>query len=296
MTIFAVIRRRSGTDLSNGCGGGSEPAAPPLPSFSEVRVDGVEILPEAIAYEIQHHPAPDAETAWRSAASALVIRELLLREARRCRLEALPETDEAGRSETEEDALIRTLIEEAVAPEFPAEEECRRFYEARRDRFRTPDLFEAAHILLEPEGDDAEAWAAAEAQAWAVIAEIGDDTAAFAAAARDLSACPSAQQDGSLGQISRGDLLPAVQAALEALPERTIKRTPVRSPHGWHVIRLHRRIAGRALPYEAVAKKITETLAARSWSLSASRLVAALAAEARIEGITLDPAGTVGAG
>jgi len=261
-----------------------------------VRVDGVEISPEVIAQEIQHHPAPDAETAWLGAARALVIRELLLREARRRGLEVFAEADEEGRSETEEDALIRTLLDEAVDPELPADEECRRFYEARRDRFRTPDLFEAAHILLEPEDDGAEAWATAETQAWAVIASVGDDAAAFAEAAREVSACPSAQQDGSLGQISRGELLPAVQAALEALSEGTIRRDPVRSPHGWHVIRLHRRIPGRHLPYEAVARKIAETLGARSWSLAASRLVAALAAQAHIEGVTLAPVDNIGAG
>ena len=48
---------------TGGCGGGPEPLLPPPPTFGEVRVNGVEIPPELIAQEIQHHPAPDAETA-----------------------------------------------------------------------------------------------------------------------------------------------------------------------------------------------------------------------------------------
>jgi peptidyl-prolyl cis-trans isomerase C len=278
-----------------GCGG-PEPALPPPPSFGEVRVDGVEIPPEAIAQEIQHHPAPDAETAWREAARALVVRELLLAEARRRGIEPDPETDEAGRSESDDDALVRALLDETVEPEEAGEAECRRFFEARRERFRTPDLFEVAHVLIAPEDDDAAAWDAAEAQARAVIAEVGDDPAAFAEAARELSACPSATQDGALGQVRRGELLPVVQAALEAIPEGTTKREPVRSPHGWHVLRLHRRHAGRVLPFEAVAGKIAETLGARSWSLAATRYVAALAARAEIEGVTVEPAADPGAG
>lgn len=274
-----------------GCGGGGfAPRMPPPPTFSEVRVNGVEIEPEAIASEIQHHPAPDAETAWREAARALAIRELLLQEARRRGLEAEPEADEAGRMECDDDALIRALLDEAVEPELPGEEECRRYYDARRERFRTPDLFEAAHVLIEPEGDDGDAWAAAEAQARAVIAEVGDDPAAFAEAARELSACPSSRQDGSLGQVRRGELLPAVQAALEAIPEGTVRREPVRSPHGWHAIRLHRRIEGQVLPFEAVQGKIGEMLGARSWTLAASRYVAALAEAAEVEGIEIEPA------
>ena len=53
---------------TGGCSGGPEPPIPPPPTFAEVRVNGVEITPEAIAEEIQHHPAPDAETAWIEAA------------------------------------------------------------------------------------------------------------------------------------------------------------------------------------------------------------------------------------
>ncbi len=69
---------------------------------------------------------------------------------------------EDGRSlEVEEDALIRTLLEEDVVPVEPGEEECLRYYQANADRFRTPDLFEAAHILIEPDGDGDGAWAAA---------------------------------------------------------------------------------------------------------------------------------------
>ena len=85
-----------GACASGGCGG-PEPMLPPPPSFGEVRVNGVEIAPEAIAREIQHHPAPDAETAWIEAARALAVRELLLQEALRLGLEAEPETDDAGR-------------------------------------------------------------------------------------------------------------------------------------------------------------------------------------------------------
>jgi peptidyl-prolyl cis-trans isomerase C len=277
-----------GACQQGGCGG-TAPRLPPPPSFTEVRVNGVEIAPEAIAQEIQHHPAPDADTAWREAARALAIRELLLQEARRLEIEAEPEADEAGGVESGPDALIRALLDEEVSPEIPGETECRRFYEARQDGFKTPDLFEPAHILIEPTGEDEAAWAAANTRARAIIAGVQDDPRAFAEAARELSACPSGHQDGSLGQVHRGDLIAPVQAALDVLADGETAREPVRSRFGWHVIRLHRRIPGRTLPFEAVSAKIAETLGARSWSLAATRYVAALTAGARIEGVTIEP-------
>ncbi|HLS67981.1 MAG TPA: peptidylprolyl isomerase [Kiloniellales bacterium] len=278
---------------SGGCGSPSPSLDPRLqpapPSFGTVLVNGVEIEPEAIAREIQHHPAESGEAAWQGAARALAVRELLLQEARRRGVEPDPETDDAGRSELEEDALIRCLLEQQVEPAAAGEEECRRYYEANTHRFRTPDLFEPSHILIEPEGAEQDAWAAAEAEARAIAFEVGNSPEAFAAAAREFSKCPTAHQNGSLGQIRRGELVPAVQEALEKLPEGTTARDPVRSRFGWHVIRLQRRVEGHTLPFEVVKDKIADMLDARAWAVAAARYTADLARAARIEGVLVDP-------
>lgn len=273
---------------TGGCGGGPEPLIPPPPTFGEVWVNGIEIPPEEIAQEIQHHPAPDAETAWVEAARALAVRELLLQQARRLGFAAEPSTDEAGRTEIEEDALIQALLEQEVEPAEPGEAECRRYYDANVDRFRTPELFEAAHILVEPEGADEQAWASALERARDIIREIGEDAGAFAAAARVHSGCASSQQDGSLGQIRRGELVPEVQAGLEALADGTTGRDPIRSRFGWHILRLHRRIEGRTMAFDMVRDRIADMLEARSWSVEAARYVARLAAENQIEGIRIE--------
>lgn len=273
---------------TSGCGG-PEPLLPPPPTFGEVRVNGIEIAPEAIAREIQHHPAPDAETAWVEAARALVVRELLLQEARRLDLEAEALADDQGRSETEDDALVRALLEQAIQPAAPGESECRRYYEANVERFRTPELLEAAHILVEPEGDSEAAWSEAQRKAELLIAEIGNDEARFAAAARAHSACASAQQDGSLGQVRRHELVPEVYDALAALSDGTTAPEPVRSRYGWHVLRLHRSIEGRTMPFEIARERIADMLEARSWSLEATRYVARLGQAADVQGVLLQP-------
>lgn len=272
---------------TGGCGGGPEPVMPPPPTFGEVRVNGVEIMPEAIAQEIQHHPAPDAETAWTEAARALAVKELLLQEARRLGLKSDPELDEAGRAEADDDALVRSLLEQAVSPAEAGEKECRRFYEACQDRFRTPDLFDAAHILIEPVSDDEAGWAAAAARAREIAQQIGNDAKAFAAAARASSGCASAQQDGSLGQIRRGELVESIQRGLEALDDGQTASEPVQSRFGWHVLRLQRRIPGRTIPFEMARDRIADTLEARSWSIESARYVAGLAVRGSIEGVVI---------
>lgn len=272
---------------TGGCGGGPEPVMPPPPTFGEVRVNGVEIMPEAIAQEIQHHPAPDAETAWTEAARALAVKELLLQEARRLGVKSDPELDEAGRAEAEDDALVRSLLERAVLPAEAGETECRRFYDACQDRFRTPDLFDAAHILIEPTSDDKAGWAAAAERAREIARQVGNDAKTFAAAARAFSGCASAQQDGSLGQIRRGELVESIQHGLEALGDGQTASEPVRSRFGWHVLRLQRRIAGRTIPFEMARDRIADTLEARSWSIESARYVAGLAARGSIEGVVI---------
>jgi peptidyl-prolyl cis-trans isomerase C len=103
----------------------------------EVSVNGIVIPRDMIAREVQHHPASKPVEAWLSAARALVVHELLLQQARRIGIAASPLSDEHGRRETEEDALIRQLVESEVRTPEPDKETCQRYYEQRKRLFRS---------------------------------------------------------------------------------------------------------------------------------------------------------------
>ncbi len=145
-----------------------------------VTVNGVAISHDAIAREAQNHPAASPVAAWTAAARALAVRELLVQEARRLGLEPLPATDSEGRRETDEEALIRTLVETQVATPAPDEASCRRYYERNRRRFRSADIYEASHILLAARRDQPEAFAAARERAAALLERLREDPQRFA--------------------------------------------------------------------------------------------------------------------
>ena len=67
-----------------------------------VSVNGVVISRAAISRETQNHPASKPIEAWLAAARALVVRELLLQEARRVGIEPMPLQDAEGRRETDD--------------------------------------------------------------------------------------------------------------------------------------------------------------------------------------------------
>ena len=113
-----------------------------------VSVNGVVIRHDEISREAQNHPAPTPIAAWTAAARALAVRELLLQEARRIVIDAAPLTDGEGRTETAEEASIRALVEREVSTPVPDEAACRRYYQQNLKRFRSADLYEAAHILI----------------------------------------------------------------------------------------------------------------------------------------------------
>ena len=107
-----------------------------LPKPKTITVNGRMIPREAIAREVQNHPAEKPILAWQAAARALVVRELLLQESARLDIQAEPLSDPEGRSETAEEAAMRVLIEREVVTPQPDEAACIRFYEQNRQRFR----------------------------------------------------------------------------------------------------------------------------------------------------------------
>jgi peptidyl-prolyl cis-trans isomerase C len=166
---------------------------------------------------MQHHPAEKPIAAWQQAARALVIRELLLQRARHLGVTPEPITDHDGRRETDDEAVMRALIEREVKVPEPDDETCRRFYQRNQGRFRSPDIFEASHILFAALPAEREAYAQARADAAAVLATLLDNPDSFAMLARAYSRCPSAAQDGNLGQITAGQTTSEFEQALLAL-------------------------------------------------------------------------------
>jgi peptidyl-prolyl cis-trans isomerase C len=242
---------------------------------------------------MQHHPAEKPIAAWQQAARALVIRELLLQRAKHLGLSPEPISDEAGRRETDDEALIRAVVEREVAVPEPDDATCRRYYEQNRSRFRSPDIYEAAHILFAALVDDQVGYSKARADADAVLAKLKGDPATFAALAKAYSRCPSAEHGGNLGQITKGQTTPEFERALESLSPGELSAEPVVTRYGFHIIRLERKHGGRVLPYEAVSRRIAEYLRESVRWRATAQYVARLASASQIEGIEIASADTL---
>lgn len=256
-----------------------------------ISVNGVVIAKKAIAAEVQTIPARNPGEGWRRASQALVIRELLLQEAHRLGIVADQRVDADGRRETEDDALIRGLIEREVTVPVADRETCLRYYTQNISRFTTAPLYEADHILLNAPRSDHAAFAQAEATIAALAARLATQPEHFEAIARDHSECPSATVGGSLGQIGPGDTTPEFEAALVRLRAGEIS-APVATRYGWHLIRLNRRVDGRQLPFDAVADQIARYLDDHVRRQASVQYIALLAGKADIRGITLHAATT----
>lgn len=256
-------------------------------TLERVSVGGVEISPADIAAEAQNHPAPSPELAWAAAAEALVVRRLLLDEADRLGMVATELTDADGRMLAPDDARIEALLEQEVKTPSADEATARRYYDRHPERFTSPLIVEAEHILFAASPDDDLASGLAMGDARNVIRKLQEDPNLFADLAREHSACPSKESGGNLGQIGPGQTVEPFEAALFALNEGQLCEQPVRTRFGVHVIRAGRRVEGRQLPFELVRDKIAAYLEEASWRRAVSQYLSILGSKADVEGIAL---------
>jgi peptidyl-prolyl cis-trans isomerase C len=252
-----------------------------------ITVNGATIPRDAIQREMQNHSAQKPIAAWQQAARALVIRELLLQRARYIGLVAAPQSDMGGRRETDEEALIRALLEREVKIPLSDYESCRRYYERNQQHFRSPDIYEVSHILFAASASNKDGYAAARADAAAVLAALREDQARFADLARACSRCPSAAQGGNLGQITSGQTTSEFERALLQLKVGELCAQPVETHYGFHIIRLDRKHEGHTLPYDFIAARLAGYLQERGRRLAEAQYVARLISAAAVEGIDI---------
>jgi peptidyl-prolyl cis-trans isomerase D len=126
------------------------------------------------------------------------------------------------------------------------------YYNEQQDRFATTEERRTRHILVNVEGDD---YAAAEAEAAAILERIeaGED---FAALAAELSDDPGTRaQGGDLGWIGRGLLAGPFEDALYGLEVGGVAG-PVETEFGYHIIRLDAIREGDVQSFAAVRDEL----------------------------------------
>ena len=178
--------------------------------------------------------------------------------------------DAHGLTETQlREALYRELqfdgVMEVVAAggRAASKTDARRYYELHRDRFTLPERRRARHILvtindaIEDNRRDI-----ARRRIERLASDLASEPGRFSEYASRHSECPSALDGGSLGDIARGQLYPALEAVLFRMEEATLSEV-IETEVGYHLLWLEKCIAAAATPFAAVEGRIRHALDAR---------------------------------
>src|SRR5256885_11623865 len=128
-------------------------------------------------------------------------------------------------------------LKEFTKPATDAEVE--KYYAEHGQEFEMPKKARAAHILVrvsETGGSEAEDKARDRIADVIRRAKAGED---FAKLAREVSEDPgSKEKGGELGWVSQGDMVPPFDQALFAMKKSELSAEPVRTPFGFHAIKV----------------------------------------------------------
>jgi len=142
-----------------------------------------------------------------------------------------------------------------------ADADVERYYHANPREFEAPRQARAAHILARvPETGGSEAEDKARAKIADAIrrARAGED---FAKLAKELSEDPaSAPTGGDLGVVTQGEMVPQFEQALFKLRKGELSAEPVRTPFGFHAIKVAEVREGGRKPLKEVAAQIRDRL------------------------------------
>jgi peptidyl-prolyl cis-trans isomerase C len=271
----------------NGCGGGActcgggqaGSANPPAPVAT---INGIALHAAG--------QAPDEtelrELAWAELLRQEAVREALLPRHRELQAPALSPADHQ---------VIESMLEREVQVPHATGDECRRYYEARQDRYVEGRLVHVRHILFAvTNGVDVHALAARAEQALVELSRKDVDPGRFAALARELSNCPSGAEGGDLGWIGPHDC--ADELANELFPEKNplggvgLRPRLVHTRYGFHIVEVLGRKQGRQLLFDEVRERIAVQLAQQSRAKALHQYIQLLAGQALIEGVSLEGA------
>jgi peptidyl-prolyl cis-trans isomerase C len=131
-------------------------------------------------------------------------------------------------------------------------------YQVQKQQYMSDETVKASHILIRVDEKHDDAAAQALARELRERAVKGED---FGALAKQYSEDSSAARDaGSLGSFKRGQMVKPFEDAVFALQEPGTISEVIKTPFGYHVIRLDEHKMPEQLPFESVKDKIIKEL------------------------------------
>lgn len=178
----------------------------------------------------------------------LINQKLLLLEAQKNLYEAEPAFKEQLKK-AKESLLTSYAFEKVITAVRISDKEVEDYYNENKDKFVSPATVNASHILVE-----------SDELAKEVLAKIESGEMTFEDAAKEYSSCPSKENGGSLGDFTRGQMVPEFDTAVFEMAVGEITKTPVQTQFGYHLIRLNSKNEGETMQLEQIKDKLSKQL------------------------------------
>lgn len=196
-----------------------------------------------------------------------------------------------GAISTEASDAIEQLLDRELPVPDPSEEACRRYHEAHPAAHAQGERAQLRHVLFAVTPGVDVKQLRLRAEALLIDLRCADDGGAkFAEAAAQWSNCPSGQQGGDLGWLTRADCAPEFAREVFGSSEIGVLARLVHSRFGLHVVEVVAREAGQQPAFEDVRQAIALTLRQQAWVNALRQYLQLLAGAAVVEGVTLDAA------
>jgi peptidyl-prolyl cis-trans isomerase C len=238
------------------------------------RVNGEEIRRSSVITAQENLPpqyrAMSFEQIYPALLKQMIDQKLVSQAARQANLQNDPDVKQRV-AQLEDRVLQQAMLGRAVNAEV-TEAKVRARYDQVAKETPSHDEVRARHILVETED-----------QAKAALAELAKG-ADFADLARKRSKGPNAAAGGDLGFFVREDMPKEFADAAFALKPGEVSKRPVKSPVGWHVIKVEDKRKGGPPSYEDSRDEIASKLAQET----VEKFVTGLRDKAKIESFDLE--------
>lgn len=190
---------------------------------------------------------------------SMVIEHLMVEEAKRRRINKNAEVVKLIEAANNK-ILVAKLVDDETSLAFVTDEEVEEFYQRHKEEFVAPERWRASHILVETEGDAD------------VVLERLKSGEKFEDLAKEVSQDATKDRGGDIGYFTKGQILPSFEEVCIELEVDEISK-PVKTPMGYHIIKLVEHSMPRELTLEEVKSRIEAELLAMKKKLSFEKLI-----------------------